>query len=243
MKKTFFLLITLLLAAGQLVAQEVETAILDSSSSIQKQRHWSFGVTGGLDRNYHIVDMSYMSEYRYTRFAEGGSFGVQIGYTPVRWLTLRVDGVMLQKNYYRSHRIGSTDMSLPDTTINQYVNVPVVLMLNVGKVVRLHAFGGGYWGQWLKSTRRGVSYGMNGLVSYESEVDFESAESLERDNRTDVGLVWGVGLSGIIKSRFELGVEAKWYYGLYDIQKDYMAHLNPRYNTTFVIQGGVSVWL
>lgn len=223
-------------------AQETEVVEPMGNPPAEKHLYWNFGVTGGMDRNYHIVDMSYMNEYHYSKFAEGSSYGVQLGFSPVRWLTLRVDGVILQKNYYRDHVIGSTGISLPDTTLNKYVNVPVVLMLNVGKTVRLHAFGGGYWGYWLESVRKGKAYGMNGIVSFTSEMDFETAESQARDNRTDAGLVWGCGLSGVIAKRFELGVEAKWYYGLLDIQKDYMAHLNPRYNTTFVMQGGLSVW-
>lgn len=170
------------------------------------------------------------------------SYGLQLSFSPLRWLSLRVEGVMLEKNYYRDHVIGGTATSLPDTTINQYVNVPAVLMLNVGKKVRLHAFGGGYWGKWLTSARKGVTYAMNGLVTYEEDLDFESAESQVRDNRSDFGLVWGGGISTVIKRHLEIGVEAKWFYGLNDVQKPYMAQLNPRYNTTVVFQGGLSYW-
>ena len=83
---------------------------------------------------------------------------------------------------------------------------------------------------------------MYGLVSYDEVVDFDSPESHVRDNRTDIGFVWGGGLSGIVAKRIEIGIEARWYYGIYDIQQQYMAQLNPRYNTTFVVQGGVSYW-
>lgn len=242
MKKRIILLFTLLTATVVLSAQSVEAVEPGAGQPAEKHLFWSFGVTGGLDRNYHIVNMSYMNDYHYAKFAEGNSYGLQLGFTPLRWLTLRVDGVMIQKNYYRDHVIAGMNASLPDTTTNQYLNVPMVLMLNVGKVVRLHAFGGGYWGKWLKSTRKGIAHGMNGQSSYEEEVDFESPESQVRDNRTDIGLVWGGSLSGVIKKHIEVSVEARWYYGLYDIQKDYMTHLNPRYNTTFVLQGGLSYW-
>lgn len=242
MKKQIILLLSLLAATASLWAQEGEIAEPLGEQTAPKHLYWSFGVTGGLDQNYHIVDMSYMNDYHYAKYAKGSSYGVQIGFTPWNWLTLRVDGVLLQKNYFRAHVVGGSTTSLPDTTYNQYVNVPVMLMLNVGKTIKLHAYGGGYWGRWLESKRVGVTNGMNGLVSYSENVDFNSPESQVRDNRSDIGLVWGGGLSTLIKRRIELGVEARWYYGLKDIQQDYMAHLNPRYNTTFVIQGGVSYW-
>jgi len=242
MKRYFILTLFLIAALPSLLAQagEVVEPIVDQP--VEKQRYFNIGVTGGLDRNYHIIDMSYMGDYRYSKYAEGSSYGVQFGFTPLSWLSLRVEGVILQKNYNRSHVIGGTTTSLPDTTCNKYVNVPVMLMLNVGKKIRLHAYGGGYWGRWLESRRTGVTYGMNGPVSYSEEVDFDSPESQVRDNRTDIGLVWGGGISGMIKKRFEVGIEARWYYGLKDIQNDYMAQLNPRYNTTVVLQGGVSYW-
>lgn len=223
-------------------AQEVEVPVQLEDPTVKPNRHWSVGVTAGLDRNYHIIDMSYMNEYQYSPFANGTSYGFQLSYSPMRWLSFRVDGVMLQKNYYRDHVVGGTSMSLPDTTFNQYLNVPVVLMFNVGKTVRLHAFGGGYWGRWLQCRRKGVTQSMYGLVSYDEVVDFDSPESQVRDNRTDIGFVWGGGLSGIVAKRIEIGIEARWYYGIYDIQQQYMAQLNPRYNTTFVVQGGVSYW-
>ena len=242
MKRRIFLLLLLLATAAQVWAQGVEVTEPTGEQTAERHRYFSVGVTGGLDRNYHIIDMSYMNEYNYSPFAEGTSYGLQLAYTPLNWLTFRVDGVVLEKNYYRDHVVGGTTMSLPDTTYNKYLNVPVVMMLNVGKTVRLHAFGGVYWGLWLESRRKGITQSMNGLVAYEEEVDFDSPESQVRDNRTDIGLVWGGGLSGVIIKRIEIGVEARWYYGLYDIQKDYMAHLNPRYNTTFVLQGGISYW-
>ena len=242
MNKQTLLLLTLLFVAPILCAQQTDTLIsLPPASSYHSL--WSVGLTAGLGRNYHVVDMSYMTDYRYSKYAPGSSFGLQLGFSPLRWLTLRVDGVMLQKNYQRSHVIGGTTISLPDTTRNTYINLPVLLMFNVGKVVRLHAYGGGYWGRWLASRRTGTTYGMNGLVSYDEQLDFDSPESQLRDNRSDVGFVWGGGISGIIKQKIEVGVEARWYYGLYDIQKDYMSHPNPRYNTTFVLQGGISYLL
>lgn len=202
--------------------------------------HFSIGVLGGLDRNYHSIDMSYMDDYKYSPYAPGVTYGLQLGVSPWKWLTLRVDGVMVEKNIFRDHVISGSNASYPDTTDNLYVNVPMVLMLNVGKTVRLHAFGGAYLGYWLKSHRKGVSQSVFGSPEYDTDVDFDSPESQVRDNRNDRGFTWGAGLSVILKKHYEIGAEVRWYYGTEDIQKPYMTNLNPRYNTTFVMQGGIS---
>ncbi|MCQ2273630.1 MAG: PorT family protein [Bacteroidales bacterium] len=238
MKKLFILLLLAVttLSATHAQVRPEETVVVPSN----KQSHFSIGLLGGIDRNYHIVDMSYMADYKYSPYAPGATYGLQIGVSPWKWLTLRVDGMIVDKNIYRDHVVSGTNMSFPDTARNQYVNVPVMLMFNMGKVVRLHAFGGAYLGYWLSSRHTGRSMGVFGNPSYDQTIDFSSSESQLRDNRADRGFVWGGGLSVVIKRHFEIGGEVRWYYGTEDMQKPYMTNLNPRYNTTFAIQGGVS---
>ena len=237
--RLFFLLLLVILPST-LLSQEI--AADTSIEVVQKSRprHFSVGVLGGLDRNYHITDMSYMNDYSYSKYAPGYSFGIQFGYTPVQWLTIRMDGVLTEKNSYRSHVITSYNTSFPDTTISGYFNLPLLLQLNVGRLVQLHAVGGGYVGYLLSRSRMGLTQGMNNIYYYSEPVDLDSPESVIRDNRFDAGIVYGAGLSAVIAKMFEIGVEVRWYYGLTDTQKDYMAHLNPHYNTTFVMQGGLS---
>jgi len=43
--------------------------------------------------------------------------------------------------------------------------------------------------------------------------------------------------------KIDVSVDMHWYYGLTDVQKNYMTNLNPRYNTTRAIQVGISYWL
>lgn len=236
MRKIALLFLALVLA-GTVSAQVTpkEEVVLTG-----RPTHFSVGVLGGFDRNYHIVDMAYMADYKYSKYAPGMSYGLSLGFSPWKWLTLRVDGMMVDKNYYRDHVVNQNNTSYPDTTLNRYLNVPMVVMLNVGNTVRLHAFGGGYVGYWLSSHRIGRSMGVMGNPSYDADVDFSSPESQMRDNRNDLGLTWGGGLSFVVKRHFEIGAEVRWYYGMQDIQKPYMTNLNPRYNTTFVIQGGVN---
>lgn len=236
MKKHLLLLVTLFAVAVAARAQEAGP----TEPRVEKTRYWVIGLVGGPDRNYHIADMSYMNDYSYSKYAPGRSFGLQLGYSPVKWLTVRLDGVLTEKNVYRSHVVAQSNLSLPDTTISSYFNLPLVLQLNVGRLVQFHVFGGGYVGHLLARGRKGLTQGMNYIYYYSEMVDLESPESVKRDNRDDAGFVYGAGLSTVIAKMFEIGVEVRWYYGVLDTQKDYMAHLNPHYNTTFVMQGGLS---
>ena len=236
MKKHLLFIVALFAFVVAAKAQEVAP----TEPKSERTRHWNIGLVIGTDRNYHIADMSYMIEYSYSKYAPGRSFGLQLGYTPVKWLTIRVDGVLTDKNVYRSHVITQSNLSLPDTTLSSYFNLPIMLQMNVGRLVQLHVFGGGYVGYLMARGRVGLTQGMDYIYYYSEMVDLESPESIRRDNRDDAGFVYGAGVSTVIVKRFEIGLEARWYYGVLDTQKDYMAHLNPHYNTTFVMQGGLS---
>ena len=240
MKKHLLLLLTLLTVAGAAKAQEATT---DSAASPKERtRHFALGVLGGMDRNYHTVDMAYMTEFKYDKYSPGYTFGIQATYAPLKWFSLRTDVVMVQKNYHMDHVLPQQRINTNTTTENNYLNVPVTLRLSLGRAFRVHVFGGGYVGYWLSSRRYGVSYSM----SHEEDADkFDEVRPFNevRDNRFDAGLVYGAGISGIIIKKIEVGAEVRWFYGLTDIQNNYMRHQSPRYNTTFVIQGGVSYWL
>lgn len=240
MKKQTLFVLAMAAAMTAAMAQVTPKEEVIRNSGINKFSHFGIGITGGIDRNYHIVDMSYMGDYQYSKYAPGTAYGLHVSYAPTRWLSFCLDGVMIQKNYYRAHV--TNNMSFPDTTTNEYVNVPLVMKLTVGKKVRLHAFGGGYVGYWLTSNRRGRAMGMSGNPEYDVDMDFTSAESIKRDNRLDAGFTYGAGLSGMIYRHFEVGAEIRWYYGVLDIQNEYMSTVSPRYNTTMVIQGGLSYW-
>lgn len=227
-------------AMGQDVADEAAPA-----SPITKNYHWSFGLQGGYVRNTLVTDLSYLDGFTYAKYSPGNTYGLRIGYSPARWLTFRLDAVMIQKNSDLGHvyQYYSTRYTMSTHTTNQYVNVPLVLMFNVGKNVQLHGFGGAYAGYWLSCHRTGESYSMPFSIYGDTECnkyDEEYTFSEVRDNRYDVGFTWGAGISTVISHRFEVGAEVRWYYGIFDTQKEYMANVPPRYNTTFVIQGGVS---
>ena len=211
--------------------------------------HWTLGVLGGYVRNYHQIDMSYMSDMKYDRFSLGSTFGIRATYNPWRWIGIRADVVLIEKNYHMdhvSHLEYRDDIITQTTTNNLYLNVPLLLDFSFGRRVRVHLSGGGYVGYWLSSHRKGMSYSMTYMlypqersVSY-NEFDEDVPFNEKRDNRLDAGFAWGGGLSVRIWNELRVTAEARWYYGVLDIQNDYMRNLNPRYNTTFTLQGGVS---
>ena len=218
-------------------------AAQEDVESPQRTYHWSFGINAGIDRNYHSVDMSYMSDMKFDKYAAGSAFGISIGYAPLKWLSVNTGVVFIQKNYHMDHVFDYSTMhvSLPTTTTNEYLDIPLELKFSFGQKVKVHVFGGGYYGYWLKSHREGVTYSFSNEKDNEFDEDVEFNE--KRDNRVEYGFTYGGGISGRIRDRIEIGGEVRWYYAVTDIQKPYMRFLNPRYNTTFAVTVGVSYWL
>jgi len=220
--------------------------VLSAQEDVQAEprtRHFSFGITAGMDRNYHSVDMVYMSDMKFDKFRTGTVFGLRLGYAPLKWLSINTGAVLIQKNYHMDHVFEYYYLrySLNTTSTNDYINVPLELKLSVGKTVRLHAFGGVFGGYWLKGHRKGVTYSFSNERNYSFDEDYVFND--KRDNRIEKGFTWGAGLSGMILGKIEVGAEIRWYYSITDIQKPYMTNLNPRYNTAVAFQAGLSYWL
>ena len=180
---------------------------------------------------------------KFDKYAAGSAFGISIGYAPLKWLSVNTGVVFIQKNYHMDHVFDYSTMhvSLPTTTTNEYLDIPLELKFSFGQKVKVHVFGGGYYGYWLKSHREGVTYSFSNEKDNEYDEDVEFNE--KRDNRVEYGFTYGGGISGRIRNRIEIGAEVRWYYAVTDIQKPYMRFLNPRYNTTFAVTVGVSYWL
>ena len=208
--------------------------------------HWTLGLLGGIDRNYHQVDMSYMKDIIYDKFTTGATLGLRATYNPWKWIGLRADVVLIEKNYHMDHvtkREYQQDIITQTTTENLYLNVPLMLDLSFGRRVRVHLSGGGYVGYWLSSHRSGTSYSMTYMMygdeesnTFDEDVPFNET----RDNRLDAGFAYGGGLSVNIWKGLDVSAEVRYYYGVLDIQNDYMRNLNPRYNTTLAFQGSIT---
>ena len=188
---------------------------------------------------------------KYDKYVDGGTYGLHVQYNPWHWIGFRAEAVFIQKSYHMDHvtYLYSNRFATQTTTINNYINIPLMLDLSLGGMVRVHLFGGGYWGYWLTSHRSGVTYPLRGDVNeFDEYVDLDqplpySDDGLTRFNRQEWGLVYGGSLTLTLLNRWMINVEARSHYSLTDIQNPYMRNHFPRYNTTFVIQGGVGVKL
>ena len=96
----------------------------------------------------------------------------------------------------------------------------------------------------MSGSRSGQSYSLNYLLygdisstKFEDETwEFDS----KRDNRFDAGLIAGAGITLELYRGLSLFAEGRYYYGLTDMQKQYMTFMVPHYNSTLAIQGGIS---
>ena len=119
---------------GVLIAATTTVAAQEDGDSavVPRTRHFSVGIMAGLDRNYHIVNMSYMADMKYDKFRTGTAFGIRLGYSPWKWLSFNLGAVLLQKNYHMDHVFQYYRLyySLLTTTTNEYINVPLEMKLS-----------------------------------------------------------------------------------------------------------------
>ena len=204
---------------------------------------WQAGLFGGPDKNHHVVDVLYATDMKYTDLS-GYSAGVTASYNVKGWLSLRADVAMVQKNW----RLDRDNRHLPfvyTESTNNYLSLPVTAVLSLGRTFRVCGIAGGYVGYWLSCHRQGQSLSVTYLVTNNEDYTFfDEAYTFNdtRDNRFDAGIVFGAALRCAIARKVDISAELRWYYGLTDIQKQYMTNLNPRYNTTRTLQFGISYW-
>lgn len=204
---------------------------------------WSLGAFAGPASNHHVIDVAYATDMKYTD-KSGYSAGIGAAFHPTGWFALRADVAMVQKNYRLDRDNRFLSFVYTEST-NNYLSVPVVAVLSAGRNFRVSGIVGGYAGWWLSGRREGQSLSVSYLITgnqgdtfFDEEYKFNGS----RDNRFDAGIVYGFAAQCTIAKKVELSAEMRWYYGLTDVQKNYMTNLNPRYNTTRVIQFGAAYW-
>lgn len=242
MKHRIIIFAVLLLAGGCLSAQNTEsTAIPDNNGSTTASfSKWSVGATVGVDINVPIVGVAYMTDVEYGPRL-GFGYGLNVAYRPFKWLAIRSGLNLLDKDYAFTHTIslGENQATLVNLTSCKYLDLPVMADFSVGKKVRWHLLFGGYIGYWLSGSRMGNTIPLMivndpGLVT--EDYPFNSV----RDNRFDAGLIYGPAMSIACSRVVDINIELLFFHGLTDVQKNYMMQLNPHYNTTTLLQAGVT---
>lgn len=244
MKHRIIIFAVFLLAGGCLSAQNNGTAAAKADGDTLAAPtfpRWSVGAGIGLNINVPDVETAYMTNVAYIpSFGLGANLSV--AYQPYKWLAVRSGIHFIPKNYAYHHSITveNENAILGCNSNCNYLDVPVMADFSIGGKVRWHLFLGGYVGFWLNGSRNGVAIPLgnrNNDGSYAEDYVFNST----RDNRFDAGIIFGTGL-GIACSRVvDINIDLLNLYGLTDVQKNYMMQLNPHYNTTFVLQAGVTI--
>lgn len=199
---------------------------------------WGVGFETGTTCNSLHVDKSYAYDRHY-KSQWGFTMGVPVRYDFNSWFGLQSDLSLVYKNYDIERGWHYSENKYKFT--NTFIDVPVFARFKFGgQKVHGYLLTGAYIGAWLKSNVSGRQlkyFGNEGYGDYEFDenVQFDS----RRDNRFEAGLAIGLGAQYEVSNRIGVFAEARYYYGLADMQKDYMKGQFSRYNNTILLQVGV----
>ena len=189
---------------------------------------WVIGVTGGASLNWQTRDAGYAYDMAYS--AGWGAIGsVSVQYEALDWLFARVDVQFMQKNY-KMQRMTPVlaEKNVHTDYSNNYLQVPLLADWTFGANVRSHLYTGIYMGGWLNGRT-------NRVLAYDGSTQQNAYTFTTDDNRFDVGLAGGVGITYDVLPKLRVGGEVMLYYSLMSTMKK-QPHMNfPRYNNTLTI--------
>jgi len=163
----------------------------------------------------------------------GFSVSVPLQFAVTNWFGIAADLSCIQKNYEWKHSTFAYQ-----TTKNTYIQLPVMLRFSLGKKqFKLFANAGGFGGYWVNCRLNGKIlnvFDTENAYSYSEKYAFDQ----RKDQRFELGISAGLGLEYILKTQYRFFVEARYYRGMTDLQKDYMINQIPRYNDAYLFQMG-----
>ncbi len=191
---------------------------------------WAIGLRGGwTSTTISRYDGGRMDE----AYSALGGFeaGIQGRYTVNPWLALRAHLSFMQRDHRMDRNLNYLDPVYTKHR-NDYLVLPVMADFSFGgEVVRGHLLAGGYAGYWLNDHRKGTTYWMTDYYVYFEDFE-DTREFTDEDQRLTAGVVFGAGLSYSIDSRWELGLDALYYYDLTSHHRGYDNVADPRYLNT-----------
>lgn len=191
---------------------------------------WAIGLRGGwTSTTISRYDGGRMDE----AYSALGGFeaGIQGRYTVNPWLALRAHLSFMQRDHRMDRNLNYLDPVYTKHR-NDYLVLPVMADFSFGgEVVRGHLLAGAYAGYWLDDHRKGTTYWMTDYYVYFEDFE-DTREFTDEDIRLTAGAVFGAGLSYSIDSRWELGLDALYYYDLTSHHHGYDNVADPRYLNT-----------
>lgn len=212
------------------------------------------GVEGGANMNYLTTSNSSEPFTNYDGM-KGWNIGIPIGYRFFDWLTLQTAPTYIQKNYDIVRTGFFTGVY--QKNYNTYLSLPVSLRFSFGgKELRGFVDLGGYAAYWASGRIKGVEanilneddtayetvnptgiLGENYGYSYNQSYTFNST----KDNRLELGLIGGLGVSYEFRQTYTFYVEGRYFRAMTDQEKHYEISQAPRYNDNFGVILGATV--
>ncbi len=211
---------------------------------------WYIGIQGGYTHNTLHSNLGNFAFAAY-KPVSGFTVGVPVQYQVNNWFAVQADASFITKAY----KVERSEYykGVYQTTTNNYLQLPVMgHFIFGGKSLKGFMNLGVYAAYWTQSKAKGVQVIINQKEPFQSEgIDYaldryyydEYNETLpfdsRRDRRIELGFLAGTGLNYDFSNRYRAFVEARYYYGVTDLQKNYMMNQIPRYNQTVAIQAGL----
>lgn len=215
----------------------------------------SIGLEIGYNENFLLTNVSDLISTEYTS-KSGSSIGVPIVYTANDWFSIEANPSLIEKNYSMK-RTGYYTGVYRDTK-NTYLQVPLIGQFSFGgKKLKGYLDLGVYAAYWSNSQITGAmpnilnqpQYGtyINNSNTFSSTIfqDYNAYNydqpyqfNSTVDNRLELGVIIGGGLSYQIRENGKIFIETKYFDATTDQQKNYQQGLVPKYNETYTFSVG-----
>lgn len=210
-------------------------AILICSSA---RAQWSIGPRGGWSSTTISRNDGGRIDEAYSALG-GFEAGLQGKYTFNSWLAVRANFSYMQRSHRMDRNLNYVDPVYTEHQ-NSYLMLPLVADFSFGgERLRGHLLTGAYAGYWLSERRKGTTFWMTDYYVHYEDFD-ETREFTDEDVRLNAGVAFGAGLSYAIGDKWEVGLDALYYYDLTSHHKgsDHLA--DPRYLNTLAVNLNVS---
>ncbi|HVX50206.1 MAG TPA: porin family protein [Chitinophagaceae bacterium] len=238
----------------QMLAHGIVMLVLAAAAVQHASAQFSVGVSAGYANNYLVTNASNLISTEYKPLP-GFSVSVPVVYSIADWFSVKAEPGFMQKNY-RMQRTGFYEGVYQESR-NGYIQLPLMGHFSFGgESLRGYVDAGGYAGYWFNAHVKGVMPNILNQPAYSNTVNNGQPNNVfdeftpysynekyqfntTKDNRIELGVLAGAGISYQVSDAYQLFAEAKYYESLTDLQKKYETGQVPRYNQTYVFSIGI----